>query len=197
MMRVLAVMAIMAGIALANGDAAAHSFKVGAMIPLSGPSAETGRQWLDGFLLATREQDAHPDQHSDGHLGGLDVYVLTVDSAGDASAIKNLVAADNPEVLTGPAPAALLAEIRQWLVERPTILIEQDTDSPPDSGDQETMDGGSFQAAFKADYDYEPTGPAVQGYSVARRIAQVVRTAGGDFSDKQALQAAFETTGSQ
>jgi hypothetical protein len=59
------------------------------------------------------------------------------------------------------------------------------------------MDGGSFQAAFKADYDYEPTGPAVLGYSVARRIAQVVRTAGGDFSDKQALQAAFETTGSQ
>jgi hypothetical protein len=116
MVRVLAVMAITAGIALANGDAAAHSFKVGAMIPLSGPSAETGRQWLDGFLLATREQDAHPDQHSDGHLGGLDVYVLTVDSAGDASAIKNLVAADNPEVLTGPAPAALLAEISKTLI---------------------------------------------------------------------------------
>jgi hypothetical protein len=59
------------------------------------------------------------------------------------------------------------------------------------------MDGGSFRAAFEADYGYGPTGPAFLGYGVARRIARVVRAAGGDFSDQQALRAAFDTTGSQ
>ncbi len=196
MRQILAILAITTGIALASGHAAAHSFKVGAMIPLSGPSAAAGRQWLDGFLLATRERDAHPDQHSDGHLGGLDVYVLAVDAT--LSAVKTLVAADQPEVLAGFAPAELLAEIRPWLVDRPTILIEQGAESPPESGDRKTMDGGSFRAAFEADYGYGPTGPAVLGYGVARRIARVVRAAGGDFADQQALlRAAFDTTGSQ
>jgi hypothetical protein len=194
-------MAITAGIAFATGDAAAHSFKVGAMIPLSGPSAETSRQWLDGFLLATREKDAHPDQHSDGHLGGLDVYVLVVDSGGGAeaalSAIKTLVATEQPEILAGPAPAELLAEIGPWLVGQPTILIAPSADLPPALGDGETMDGGSFRAAFEADYGHGPASPAFLGYGVARRIARVVRAAGGDFSDKEALQAAFDATGSR
>ena len=201
MTRVLAILAITAGVALAGGQAAAHSFKVGAMIPLSGPSAAAGQQWLDGFLLATRERDAHPEQHSDGHLGGLDVYVLSVDSGVDAeaalSAVMTLVKADQPEVLTGLAPAELLAVIRPWLVDRPTILVAPSTEPPPASGDRKTMDGGSFGAAFEADYGYGPTGPAFLGYGVARQIARVVRAAGGDFSDKQALQAAFDTTGSQ
>ena len=195
MRQILAIMAITAGIALASGQAAAHSFKVGAMLPLSGPSAAAGRQWLDGFLLATRERDAHPDQQSDGHLGGLDVYVLAVDAT--VSAVRTLVAADQPEILAGPASAKLLAEIRPWLVDRPTILIEQGAVAPPESGDRKTMGGGSFRAAFEAEYGYGPTGPAVLGYDVARRIARVVRAAGGDFSDQQALRAAFDTAGSQ
>ena len=31
---------------------------------------------LRGFLLATKERDGHPDETSNGHLGGLDVYII-------------------------------------------------------------------------------------------------------------------------
>jgi len=40
--------------------AAAHSFRVGLLLPLIGPSAGAGKQILDGFMLATKERDAHP-----------------------------------------------------------------------------------------------------------------------------------------
>ena len=62
--------------------AAAHSFRAGLLLPLSGPSTGAGKQILDGFMLATKERDAHPDTESDGHLGGLDVYISRIDSTG-------------------------------------------------------------------------------------------------------------------
>ena len=46
--------------------AAAHSFRAGLVFPLSGPSAGAGKQILDGFMLATKERDAHPGTESDG-----------------------------------------------------------------------------------------------------------------------------------
>lgn len=192
MHRVLTVLAIAAGLAVTTGEALAHGFKLVALVPLSGASAETGRHWLDGFLLATRERDAHPEQHSDGHLGGLDVYVLPLDSnrgLDDAvSALKTLVETEQPEILAGPAPAALLDQIRPWLADRPTILIEPSDDAP---SDWQTMNGGSFRQAFQTDYGYGPPQAASLGYGVARRVDRVVRDAAGDFSDKAALQSAL------
>ena len=37
----------------------AHRFNLGFVIPMSGPKLESGQHALDGFMLATGEQDAH------------------------------------------------------------------------------------------------------------------------------------------
>ena len=61
----------------------AHRFYVALVIPFSNAVADQGRQYRQGFMLATTERDSHPDEESDGHLGGLDVYVSVIDSQGD------------------------------------------------------------------------------------------------------------------
>ena len=77
---------IFAATTLAANPALAHSFNVTLVIPLSGDAAVRGRQFRQGFMLATAERDSHPDQESDGHLGGLDVYVHVIDARGDIRA---------------------------------------------------------------------------------------------------------------
>ena len=72
---------------IAPGEVQAHSFKVGLLVPMSGGKSDAGRQALNGFLLATGERDAHRDQESDGHLGGLDVYMFEIDSNQDVKAV--------------------------------------------------------------------------------------------------------------
>ena len=67
--------------------AEAHSFKVGFIIPLSGAEVAKGNDALDAMLLAADERDRHPGNESDGHLGGLDVYILKIDSNRDQTAI--------------------------------------------------------------------------------------------------------------
>ncbi len=109
---VLAAAAILA--ALPAAPAGAHRFNVGLLVPLSGPSAFAGRQMRDGFLLATRERDGHPDEESDGHLGGLDVYLLAVDHGGDparavAGAAALLARGDVDFVVGGVTPGVLRA----------------------------------------------------------------------------------------
>ena len=69
--RVVMLLAVVAG-SVAR-EAQAHGFKVGLVAPFTGPEAARGRDIRDGFLLAARERDGHPDQHSDGNLGRMDV----------------------------------------------------------------------------------------------------------------------------
>jgi hypothetical protein len=75
-------------LAMGCGPARAHSFNLGFVTTLTGPHASRGKQALDGFLLATGERDAHPGEESDGHLGGLDVYVFRIDSNLGAEAVR-------------------------------------------------------------------------------------------------------------
>ncbi len=79
-MRAILVVTVLASVIfLQPKPAAAHRFNVAFVAPASGPMALPGKQARDGFMLATTERDAHPAQESDGHLGGLDVYVKLVD----------------------------------------------------------------------------------------------------------------------
>ena len=56
----------------------AHRFNVVLILPGSTTESEQARHIRGGFMLATTERDSHPDQQSDGHLGGLDVYVNVI-----------------------------------------------------------------------------------------------------------------------
>jgi hypothetical protein len=101
--------ALIAGLAGMPGGAKAHSFNVGLVIALSEQSDANIRQARDGFLLATRERDSHPDEESDGHLGGLDVYLFPVDLKRESLAgIRALLQREQIDILAviGPDDAA-------------------------------------------------------------------------------------------
>ncbi len=89
---------------LATGGLRAHGFDLALFVPLSGPEREIGEEMRAGFLEATREFDAHPGQESDGHLGGLDVYVTVVDSA---RAESGITLPGDPAFLVGRLPPRL------------------------------------------------------------------------------------------
>ena len=113
---ILRAMMILTMLVSAN-QLAAHSFNVALLASVSGPMAGPGKNARDGFMLATTERDSHPDQESDGHLGGLDVYVTLIDPRhGPARArravreligksqIDFIIVADNPAVLEAIHP---------------------------------------------------------------------------------------------
>lgn len=183
-------LALIVALALPAGLASAHSFNVVLWVPLSGPAAVAGAQMRDGFMLAAKERDSHAGQESDGHLGGLDVYVELADSlqVPGIRATSGRRAADIVAVIGSPQtvkPAELLAPDQQGI-----LLMPGETAFPPSV---QTAGGGpvpaaaAFIAAFETEYGYAPAQPAAQGYNAARRIDAAVRAQGG-VDDKEALK---------
>ena len=152
---------------------------------MSGPQEDSGRQALDGFMLATTEEDAHADEDSDGHLGGLDSYVIEIDSsAGDATTIErieNLVRSDKPLFVAGLFSMDLAIQIVDILKKNGTVLVNSFDSTMwrrvAETPDQlTTFGGGSFNSAFKKAYGYAPNANVLQGYIAARMIASTVRS---------------------
>jgi len=168
----------------AMAEAQAHSFKVGFIAPLSGPEMENGQQALQAMLLAADERDRHPDNASDGHLGGLDVYIRKVNTnqpeAALLSDIQRSVINDDIQFISGLIPDSIrqsvidqLREVNVPYIDTPVITVT----------DLTMMDGGSFAESFTRRFDYSPNLSALQGYRIARILDQVVRAIDGDFSD--------------
>lgn len=183
---------------LSSAPVLAHSFNLGLVIPLSGPDSRSGQQMLDGFLLATTEEDSHPDETSDGHLGGLDSHVFIVDSGTDSSAlIKSLQALmrkRQPIFITGLFTNATAQLISKSVEQGNTVLVNPQESSmwQNKSGSLKSMDGGSFSAKFQNQYGYPPTPDAMRGYIAARLIAATVRSlAEDDLYDGEKLVSAF------
>ena len=161
----------------------AHSFNLGFVVPMSGVRADTGRQALDGFMLATTEQDAHAFEESDGHLGGLDSYVIKIDSSVDdrttIDRVEHLLRNNKPLFVTGIFSSELVGEISVTLKHSDAVLVNpvnslmwrQLADS---TGPLTTMSGEPFNLNFKATYGYDPTTAVRQGHIAARLIASTV-----------------------
>lgn len=157
----------------------AHSFNVIVIAPMDTKSSQSIR---NGFLLATREQDAHEDETSDGHLGGLDSHVHSINTA--AASMPDFVAQlEALTTRTAPLFAVgldLNATTRQWLQGNKVVVIDPLSSglwaSIVDSGGQMVLfDGSPFSLAFARDYGIEPDQSATQAYVSARVIAAVVR----------------------
>ena len=187
-MRPSSLLAALIGmIFLANSGAAqAHSFNVLLLLRLSGPDAEAGAQIRDGFMLATTERDSHPDQESDGHLGGLDVYVSMLDTGSgvvaEPPAPKEGRQFDVIAVLDGARGASDVPWLESLsgakLYPRPTPFA-QDSESEPAVA--------AFSQAFQRQFGTAASPQAAQGYDAARRIDAAVRQE-GEVSDPAALQ---------
>ena len=192
-LELLTALALAGAAVIGPGQAAAHSFKVGFIAPFSGPSAAAGAAQRDGFLVATRERDSHADEVADGHLGGLDVYLLPVDSGAGVEAVLGEVAAlierEQLEIVTGDLSAHLKAAVLAAIAETPAVFVDMAGAPPAD----ETGGPGrpAFAATFEADTGTAPSAEAFKGYRAARVIDHAVRSLGGDFSDRAAVLAAL------
>ena len=113
MKTIMTAAALMVGIAGISESAKAHSFNVAMVIALAEPSIADAAQVRNGFLLSTRERDSHPDEESDGHLGGLDVYLYTVDLGRESlSRVSALLQRGQIDILAVAGPEEVAEEIR-------------------------------------------------------------------------------------
>jgi hypothetical protein len=170
--------------------AAAHSFNLVFIAPFAEMS---GQSALNGFLLATREQDSHENEESDGHLGGLDSYIFRVNTMeGEATLLHRL---DNTIRKSEPLFAAgldLNTATLNMLESNGVVVVEPMSSEfwaslTADPGQLKLINGENFIIAFRRAYGHDPDLQAIHGYLAARIIATVVRN-----SDEQAREAPGE-----
>ena len=170
----------------------AHSFDLGLVIPITGSQSESGQQAFDGFLLATTEEDSHPDETSDGHLGGLDSQVRKIDSGVSSTEMLNsleeLIQERQPIFITGLFSAETADLIAKSSERGHTVFFDPSESSlwqtalnAPDK--LKLMNGDSFAIRFQNRYGYSPTLEVMRGYIAARLIAATVRSLSEDQLD--------------
>jgi len=54
---------------------------------------------MQAFLLASGERDRHEAEESDGHLGGLDVYIRVFEINANDAALREKVVASEPNII--------------------------------------------------------------------------------------------------
>lgn len=162
----------------------AHSFTVAVHVVGENQSSALASA-VRGMRLAATERDGHADETADGHLGGLDLFILPR-PAGVAHGITWSKGAPPGEpdiiVVIGP-PDAVATAIQASQVETVTIgsgVLPVDT--PEEFADR-------YQAAYGIAHDRW----AAEGYNAARRIDLAVR-AQGDVADRGQLSEALAST---
>ncbi len=156
---------------LSGAPALAHEFTIALVV-----SETTRAEARDAFLLASAERDGHPDETSEGHLGGLDSQLELVGAAAEAPRADILVMAGGAS-----APQALPATV--WLV-RP------DRASPAARAEFLGQGPDGFEARFQAAYGRAPSPEARRIYIAARLVDIGVRALAG-VGDPAALEAAI------
>lgn len=146
---------------------------------------------LGGFLLATEERDGHANETSNGHLGGLDVYIVP-QLANVAARFPELKKApsDRPDIVavigaSGDVAAEGVQIDGDGVVLRPGLLHDANGWTATDAQDPE-----SFAARYIARFGQPASQWAVRGYNAARRIDAAVRPLGG-VNDRAGLDRAF------
>ncbi len=171
----------------------AHRFYVALVIPLSNAEAGQGRQYRQGFMLATTERDSHPDEESDGHLGGLDVYVSVIDSQGDIrTEIERIVSQGRIDIVVATGSEKTLSLVGN-LLDGGNIALLAPGQTPFSQSDMPAV--VAFTSAFENQYGGRPSAQAAHGYNAARRIDVAVRTQGGA-DDAEELVRIFKRTAS-
>lgn len=175
----------------AINPALAHGFNVALVIAQSSAASVAARQVRQGFMLATTERDGHPDQESDGHLGGLDVYVSVIDGTEDVgAAIGRIAARGEVDIIAVFGSETALSPIRK-LVDGSKIVLLLPGQSPFAETDRPAV--ASFISAYQREYGGTPSAKAAEGYNAARRIDAAVRAQGG-VDDRASLLRIFRET---
>ena len=154
-----------------------HSFQLGVIVPLSGPDSARGAEALDGLRLATRERDSHPNETSDGHLGGLDSHLVPIDSTlverpEDLRAALTEQPLDIVTIVYRPADAGTITNI----LSEPGMPVScPPADGPVPADKTASAEADEFRQAFQAEFGYAATGAAAIGYNAGRAVDAAVR----------------------
>lgn len=167
-----------------SGQAAAHSFNVALLIPMSGPNKADGKAFRDGFRLATKERDAHAGETSDGHLGGLDVHLSTADAhEAELAGLKSLLDKKKMDLIVSTGPNQSVDTTLVSLAGDKSVVLTPGRLPFPNFAQgglpDESSTAAAFVTAFEKEFGYQPPPVAARGYHAARRIDAAVRSLGG------------------
>ncbi len=184
-------LAVFAEMAFSINPTLAHRFNVALVIPLSGAASVQGHQIRNGFMLATQERDSHPGQESDGHLGGLDVYVSEIDGKGDVATELGRIATRGAVDIVAAFGSEKSRTVIEKILDGTRIALLLPGRSPfPDSNPPAVA---KFLAAYENRHGATPSSHAAQGYHAARRIDVAVREQSG-VDDTASLRRSFVET---
>ncbi|MCK5666572.1 MAG: hypothetical protein KAI17_23940 [Thiotrichaceae bacterium] len=163
-------------ILLLSTTVSAHSFSVLLTGPFSGIDAQTGLSMQQGFLVATAERDAHPDETADGHLGGLDVHLQNFDTAKlTNSTAKTLDQKEHKiDIIIVQLENHMAKNLIQYAKSKNAVVITP-ADLPFEGSPGLANSANRFVSAFVQRFSIEPDRFAAQGYQLARRIDEAVR----------------------
>jgi hypothetical protein len=170
-------------LSLAASPALAHEFELLLLAPPNASEA-TLDQMRTAFLIASHERDSHPDETSEGHLGGMDVQ-LTLARLGEAAATEDLAfvvaplaAPDDEAVVSLAAPGGAVVVDSAHLSALPPALDHGNATLPP------------FADRFRAETGQDPGPEALAAYLGARLVDLVVRPL-DSVDDREALRTAL------
>ena len=198
-----AVAVVGLGAVLVPLSVVAHSFDVAVVARYSGPRAAEGASLWNGMRVATREADGHPQETSDGHLGGVDAQLVRVDLAAGAAMVagqlKRFIDSQGVVIAVIGPGAEVMREA--WPAELASVVVLADPAdgvhwrgafaAPPIGSD----DGERFVTSYREDYGQIPDAVALGGYAAARLIDQAVRSLDGRFDDLGAVRESFAAAG--
>jgi hypothetical protein len=149
--------------------ALAHSFNVVVALP-AGLSGDTRSDISTALLVASEERDGHAEEESDGHLGGLDVY-LTLAAADDPAGI----AAARPDIVVWTTDGVATVGDAVALIPLPA----SDPKAAAYLARAASPGLSPFAARFSARTGKAPDAQATTAYLAARQIDVAVRALGG------------------
>ncbi len=187
------VAVLLLGLVLSSVSVFAHSFGVVLISPQSGELSQSGLDFRNGFMLATTQRDAHPNEESDGHLGGVDVYVSIVEAGEDAAnRVINVIGETEIDIVLVYGMNKGGSELQDILVEQNVVLLMP---GEPPQGNLASVRLAEFRTDFEAMFGYFANETAILGYNEAQRIEQAVRRLGG-VGDRDGLRQIFAQSAS-
>ncbi len=184
-----------------SGPLSAHAFDVAIYASYAGGAASEGEQLWKGMRVASGEQDGHPFETADGHLGGVDSNLLRVARSGSADRLNGVL--DAMVQRQGVAILVLsprdLAVVDRLAVGLPLVvvvagqapLLRNGLALHPVSGVSEAA-AHRFNLRYRQQYGEPATRVAGSGYAAARLIADAVGILDGDFTGAKQLGMALD-----
>jgi hypothetical protein len=185
-----AISVLLATAAIFSGGAAsAHDFTAAVVVMAEDRPAALADA-IRAMLLAADERDAHADETSDGHLGGVDVHLLPLppEVAGQVEGLTGAPSLPADVVVILGSEPALSEAATMYQSDSAVLLQPVVPESWVAHGDMQ-----DFVTRYQQAYGTAPSAVAASAYHAARRLDLAIRPLDG-VEPRAALQDALQAT---